>query len=284
MIISGLGFALMGLCVKIAGARGFPIMELIFARSLVSLILCYIDIQRLKLSIFGQNTGLLWLRGIIGFLALIAVYKSLTILPLAEATLIQYLHPIFTAIFAWFFLGERIQNNTILCVFLGCLGTLILSSPGIITNGASLSLIGLAVGLIGAAGSGLAYTLVRHLSYSEHPSVIILYFPLVCLPLSFIFGWNDFIIPRSSDWLLLIAIGFFTHIGQMGLTLGMSLEKAANVAAYGYVQVVFAAMLGVFVLSEKLSMTTLLGTICILGGLVINQRKDGSETFTKGNA
>ena len=113
MIVSGVGFSLMGLCVKIASARGFPVMELIFARSLVSLILCYIDIRRLNLSIFGQSTGLLWLRGLIGFLDLIAVYKSLTNLPLAEATLIQYLHPIFTAVFARFS-GERIQSNTIL--------------------------------------------------------------------------------------------------------------------------------------------------------------------------
>ena len=154
-----------------------------------------------------------------------------------------------------------------------------ISNSGNIFLYASLSLIGLAVGLVGAAGSGLAYTLVRHLSYSEHPSVIILYFPLVCFPLSLIFGWNDFIMPRDSDWLLLIAIGFFTHIGQVGLTLGMSLEKAANVAAYGYVQVVFAAMLGFFVLGEHLSMTTLLGTICILGGLVMNYRQGGFKKF-----
>ena len=277
MIVSGLGFSLMGLCVKIAAARGFPVMELIFARSLVSLILCYIDIRRLSLSIFGQSTGLLWLRGLIGFLALIAVYRSLTILPLAEATLIQYLHPIFTAVFAWFFLGERIQSNTTLCVFLGCLGTFILAKPGIIDDAAPVSSIGIAVGLLGAAGSGLAYTLVRHLSHSVHPSVIILYFPLICLPLSIAFGWHDFIAPRGSDWLLLVAIGVFTQVGQVGLTLGMSLEKAANAAAYGYVQVIFAAMLGIFVLGEKLSMTTFLGTICILGGLVINKREDGSK-------
>ena len=279
MIISGLGFSLMGLCVKIAGARGFPVMELIFARSLVSLILCYIDIHRLGLSISGRSTGLLWLRGIIGFLALIAVYKSLTILPLAEATLIQYLHPIFTAIFAWFFLGERIRNNTILCVFFGCLGTLILSSPGIIKDDASLSLIGLAVGLVGAAGSGLAYTLVRHLSYSEHPSVIIFYFPLVCLPVSLIFGVHDFIMPVGSDWFLLLAIGLFTHLGQVGLTLGMSLVKAAKAAAYGYVQVLFAALLGITVLGEQLSLSTFLGALFIMGGLLINQVPDKSKNF-----
>ena len=260
-------------------ARGFPVMELIFARSLVSLALCYIDLHRSSLSIWGHQKGLLWLRGIIGFLALVAVYKSLTILPLSEATLIQYLHPIFTAFFACFFLGERIQNNTILCVFLGCLGTFILTKPGAL-GGASLPLLGVVAGLLGAAGSGAAYTLVRHLSHSEHPSVIIYYFPLVCFPASLVFGWQNFIMPQGADWLLLLGIGLFTLLGQVGLTLGMSLVKAAKAAAYGYVQVIFAAILGIFVLGEIFNLNTFLGGICIVGGLLINQHSNRSEEFS----
>ncbi len=279
MLLSGLAFALMGLCVKLAAARGFPVIELIFVRSVISLVLCYLDIRRCNLSILGQQTGLLLLRGVIGFLALIAVYTSLITLPLAEATLIQYLHPIFTAIFAWFFLRENIQRNTLFCGLLGFFGTFILANSGVLSPAPSLSLIGLIVGLIGAAGSGLAYTLVRHLSYSEHPSVIIFYFPLVCLPVSLIFGWPDFIMPTGSDWFLLLAIGLFTHLGQVGLTLGMSLVKAAKAAAYGYVQVLFAALLGITILGEQLSLSTFLGAIFIVGGLLINQAPDKSESF-----
>ncbi len=279
MLISGLAFALMGLCVKLAAARGFPVMELIFARSVISLVLCYIDIRRSRLPILGQQTGLLLLRGIIGFIALIAVYKSLITLPLAEATLIQYLHPIFTATFAWFFLRENIHRNTLICGLLGCLGTFILASPEVLGTGPSLSSIGLIAGLIGAAGSGLAYTLVRHLSYSEHPSVIIFYFPIVCLPVSLIFGLHNFIMPVGSDWFLLLAIGLFTHLGQVGLTLGMSLVKAAKAAAYGYVQALFAALLGITVLGEQLSLSTFLGASFITGGLLINQVPDKSKNF-----
>ena len=46
---------------------------------------------------------------------------------------------------------------------------------------------GVVIALLGAAGSGAAYTLLRKLSNEEHPSVIILYFPMVCLPATIIF-------------------------------------------------------------------------------------------------
>ena len=43
-------------------------------------------------------------------------------------------------------------------------------------------------GLGGALGSGIAYTLVRKLTVTEHPSVIVLYFPMVCLPGTLLLG------------------------------------------------------------------------------------------------
>ena len=110
MVISALGFSLMALCVKLASLRGFPVLELIAARALVSLILSYWDVKRLGISPWGNQKSLLWMRGIVGFLALIAVYKGLTLLPLAEATLIQYLNPIFTALLAFLFLKEKFQK------------------------------------------------------------------------------------------------------------------------------------------------------------------------------
>ncbi len=270
MIISALGFALMGFFVKIASAKGFPILELIFARAVVSLLLCFADVHRLKIHPWGKKTSLLWLRGIVGFLSLIAVYASLTTLPLAEATLLQYLHPIFTAFLAFLFLGEYIQRNTIISILLGFMGICILLKPTAF-GGTSLPLVGISIGLLGAAGSGCAYTLVRHLSHTEHPSVIVLYFPLVCLPLSLAFGWKSFIMPHGIDWFLLIAIGVFTQIGQVALTVGMSLAKAAKAAAYSYVQVVFALILGVLFLGESFSISTLLSAVFIIAGAMMNQ-------------
>ena len=272
MVISALGFSLMALCVKLASLRGFPVLELIAARAMVSLILSYWDVKRLGISPWGTERTLLWLRGIVGFLALIAVYKGLTLLPLAEATLIQYLNPIFTALLAFLFLREKIDKNTLLCLFFGLAGLLIISQPQML-GGQPLPIEGVLIALLGAVGSGAAYTLLRRLSNEEHPSVIILYFPMVCLPATIVFGWQSFIMPTGWEWVLLAAIGVFTQIGQVGLTRGVALASAGRATAYSYIQVVFASILGAIFLGESLSTTTAIGASLIIVGALINNRK-----------
>ena len=270
MIISALGFSVMGLFVKLASLRGFPVLEIITVRAGISLVLSYWDIKRARVRAFGFNRKILVLRGVLGFLALLAVYTSLTLLPLAEATLIQYLHPLFTAILAWHFLKEPISRETTLCLLLAILGLLIISQPQSV-EAQKISAVALSIAVAGAAMSGGAYTTVRYLSKTEHPSVIILYFPLICFPLTIVLGWQDFKIPTGSDWLILLSIGVFTQIGQIGLTRGIAMETAGKAAAISYIQIVFAAILGIMVLGETLSVNTIIGSVFIVSGLAVNQ-------------
>ncbi len=278
MVMSAVGFALMGLFVKLGSQRGFPVMEMIAARAGISLILSYWDIHRKKLNPWGHNHRMLVMRGVLGFLALIAVYTSLTLLPLAEATLIQYLHPIFTASLAWLFLNESASKATLICMLLGFLGLLIISQPQAF-GGQSISSSAVMIALLGAAITAGAYTVVRHLSISEHPSVIVLYFPLISFPATLIFGWDNFILPVGIDWFILLAIGMTTQLGQVTLTKGIALQTAGKAAAISYVQVVFAAILGVFVLGEPLSLSTLIGAALIISGIMINQAEIYRKVF-----
>ena len=100
MLISALGFALMATCVKLVAIRGIPLLEIVAARSLVSLGISYVDVRRKGLSPWGTRRALLLARGVIGALALVCVYYAVATLPLAEATLLQYMHPMFAAVLA----------------------------------------------------------------------------------------------------------------------------------------------------------------------------------------
>ena len=93
MFFSALCFASMSGCVKAAHLRGIPVLEILAARALVSLTLSYFDIRRKGISPWGHNKPLLFARGVVGTIALVCVFYAVTILPLAEATLIQYLYP-----------------------------------------------------------------------------------------------------------------------------------------------------------------------------------------------
>jgi len=271
MLLSAFAFALMTACVKLVGTHHIPVFEIVAARGLISLIISYVDIKRKKIPVWGNNKKLLIARGVVGTFALMCVYYAVTTLPLAEATLLQYMYPVFTAILAFIFLKERIQRSTLICILLCLLGLLTMVKPNLsLTGDVVLPWFSVFIALIGSLGSGTAYVIVKRLSQSEDSSVIIFYFPLIALPLSLILLGDNFVMPDLQALVLLLFVGIFTQIGQVGLTKAMQTEVAAKVSAFSYVQVLFSTILGVIIFNEVPSFWTLAGGALIVTGALIN--------------
>lgn len=271
MLLSALAFSLMSACVKLVSVYHIPVFEIVAARSIISILISYVDIKRKGLSLWGNNKPWLIARGVVGAFALICVYYSLTTLPLAEATLLQYLYPVFTAILAFLFLKEKIQRSTMICIFLCLLGLLAMLKPNLTANNAQLlPWFSVAAALAGALGSSIAYVIVKRLSKTEDSSVIIFYFPMIALPISLLMLGDDFVMPNFEAFILLIFVGLFTQAGQIGLTKAMQHEVASKVTAFSYVQVVFSAVLGVLIFNEIPSPWTLLGGFLIVVGALVN--------------
>lgn len=276
MFISALSFALMSGCVKAVSLGGIPVMEILAARALVSSVLSYADIKRKGISPWGHNRPLLLARGVVGTMALMCFFYAITVLPLAEVTLLQYLNPVFTSVLALLFIGERIQRSTIVCILLSLIGLVLMVQPqflfGALQAGSQqLPTFGVAAALMGAFGAGTAYVLVRQLNRTEDPSVIIFYFPFIALPVSILLLGDDFVMPQDLDtWILLLMVGIFTQIGQYCLTVAMKKEKAAKAMAFSYVQVLFSAAIGWFFFSEIPGFSAFIGTLFIVGGAMVN--------------
>ncbi len=270
MLLSALGFALMAASVKAVGGYGIPVMEIVAARAIVSLAISYVDVKRKRISVWGHNKPLLIARGAIGAVSLMVIYFAVTTMPLAEATILQYTYPAFTAVLALIFLKERIQIATIICIALSILGLLVMMLPGMDTDTTALPLLSIGAALLGAFGSAAAYVIVRQLSRSEDGSVIIFYFPLIALPASLILLGDDFVMPGTEALILLIMVGIFTQIGQIGMTKAMSAESAGKATAYAYVQVIFSAILGIMFFSEIPTFWTLMGGGLIIAGALVN--------------
>ena len=271
MLLSSFGFALMSACVKYVSSYGIPVFEIIAARALVSLVISYLDVKRKGISVWGNNKPLLFLRGAVGTAALMCVYYALTILPLAEATILQYVHPIFTALLGVLFLKEHVQKSTMVCIAFCLAGLFVMVQPNIhseIPN--ELPLFSIMIALCGAFGSSIAYVIVRKLSQTEDSSVIIFYFPLVALPISTMLIWNDFVWPSLFLTIMLVFVGIFTQIGQYGLTKAMQTQTAGKASAYSYIQIVFSTLLGVWIFNEIPSIWTYLGGGLIITGALIN--------------
>ena len=270
LIGSGLAFSLMSVCVKAIGGR-IPISELVFARATISIIITRFLLFKNKINPWGFQKKLLLIRGLTGTIALFCIFKALTILPIATATIIQYSYPTFTVICAYFFLNEYIFKRIVLSIVIGWIGIILVSQPEWITNNnIQESIIAIAIAVIGALMTSLAYICVRKLSSKEHPLVIIYYFPLVSIPLSIPFIIKDFVLPTGTEWVWILGIGVFTQIGQLCITEGLRLIPAGKATSLNYSQVIFASIWGVLFFQETITTTIYLGGFCVLISTIIS--------------
>lgn len=271
MLASAFGFALMAACVKTASTTyNIPVLEIVAARAIVSAIISYADIKRKKISMWGNNKPWLIARGAVGAFALILVYYAVTTLPLAEATILQYLHPVFTAILALLFLKENIQRSTIICIVFSLLGLFIMIQPNFLHDSTHYSWLSIGAGMLGAFGSAVAYVIVKKLTKTDDSSVIVFYFPIISIPISIVLLGSDFVVPSLAASGVLVLVGLFTQIGQIGLTKALHSADANKATAYAYVQVIFSVFIGWVYFSEIPVITTIIGGTFIMVGSLIN--------------
>lgn len=273
MLLSAFAFSLMTMFVKLGGRR-LPWQELVFARAAVTLVLSYAWLRWLEVPAFGVHRKLLVVRGTFGFLGLSSVYYAVTHLPLAEATVIQYLYPPLTATLASVFLREPFERSVFVSMGLGLAGLVLIAQPSALFGGiaAPLDLGGVIAAFFGALFSACAYVTVRTLGQGEHPLVIVFYFPLVAFPASLATLGDSAIWPEGVEWCWLLLLGVSTQVGQVAVTRGFASAAAGRMAAYSYVQVVFAGLWGVLLFDEHPTGLSLLGAALIIAGALFNVR------------
>jgi len=266
MIISSFAFSLMHLCVK--ALPHIPVFELVFFRSFVSLVLSFIALKKKSVSVLGNNRKILLARGIFGVTALTLFFITLQNIPLAGAVTIQYLSPIFTALFAVFILKEKMQNRQWLFFVLAFLGVFLLKGFDI---SGQISYKFVCIGMLSACFSGLAYNCIRLLRSTEHPLVVVFYFPLVATPIMGVLSFFQWVPPQGLDWVYLILLGVITQVAQIYMTKGIQSDLAGNIMTYKYIGVLFAFTYGYFFFGETYSLMSLFGIFLLLSGVILNR-------------
>jgi drug/metabolite transporter (DMT)-like permease len=266
MAVGALAFSVMSLLVKVAGQR-LPAQQIVLVRAVVTLALSAWAVRRAGVDPRGRRRGLLLLRGVLGFSALSAFYYAVVHLPLADATVLQYTNPVWAALLAIPFLGERVRLREAAAVAASLAGVLLVMRPGPLSgSGAPLPPAVVAIALGGAFCSAAAYVTVRKLGSTEHPSVIVLYFAAVSTAGALPTALPSALWPTGGEWLVLLGVGLTTQVGQVAITHGLRLERAGRATATGYLQIVFAALWGVLFFAERPHAGTVLGTGLIVAG------------------
>ncbi|MEQ8361089.1 MAG: DMT family transporter [Cytophagales bacterium] len=256
-------FTLMNIFVKLV--PHIPVMEIILFRSLISLIMSYSVIRYNKISPWGNNKRFLFLRGFFGVLALVLYFTTLQNMPLASAVTIRYLTPIFTAMFGIYLLGEKVFKTQWLFFAMSLAGIILIK--GFDTR---ISTIHFLMGVGSAFFSGIAYNSIRKLRFTDHPMVIIMYFPIIALPFCIIYSFFDWVTPVGLDWLYLLLIGILTQFAQYFMTKAYQADEAQKVSTINYVGFIFALAAGIFIFDEHYSLKIIFGMLLVLGGVILN--------------
>ena len=252
MILSAGSFCMMTVFVKLAG-NSLPTIQIVFVRGLFTLLVTGFFLLKAKINPLGNNKRLLTARGLAGTIALFLVYESIQRFPLSEATVIQYLYPLFTAMIATALISESVDRNILIGLFAGFFGVYaILGFPALSNDQVDIE--SLLIAICGSILTGLAYVLVRKTtSLNEHPLVVMFYFPLFTVPICLPFLFSVWEHPSLLDWVYLFFVGLFTQFGQLFLTYGYKELPATKAAPISYIQLFFATIIGIVFFDEQLT-------------------------------
>lgn len=242
----------------------FQVMEM---RAIIGLILLSPLIYRagglraMRTNVLGQHVG----RNVVHYFAQYAWFLALTMIPLAQLISIEFTMPVWTAIFAGLFLGERIGGLKVASILLGILGVAIIVRPGLdhVEPGQLIA-------MVMAVGFGFSVTMVKGLT--RHDSVLrIIFWMLVLqgliglLPALWVWRW-----PSAETWpwiVLIAACGTFSHYC---MAKAMTHADATLVVPMDFLRVPLSALLGYLLYNEILDVWTVVGALLILFGNTLN--------------
>ena len=269
MFLSICAFSIMDVIVK--WSVDYPIGQVLFFRGFFGIVFYFFIIPRDRFHNFyvTKRAGLHFLRCFSGLIALVAIFIALRSLPLATVVSISFAAPIFTTIFSIFLLHEKVGLYRWLAVFIGFIGILIITEPGI--NSLNIYYIFPIIFCLGLSYVAIA---IRQLSSTEPVWLISFYFSLSITLLSFLtipYGW---VIPDFKDFLILSMIGIFGGVANLWLGQSYKYSEVSLVTPLKYLALLFAIIFGYFIWNEIPTIKTLFGALLVIVSTMIIFRRE----------
>lgn len=284
MLLGTFFFSFGSLFVKLAGSR-LPAMEILFVRGVIGVGLCLFMLRKSGVGMFGRRKVLLAARGLLGFGAMFADFYAIVHLPLADALVLLFSHPVTVALLAWLLMGETLSKGGMVAILTSVAGVTLVCRPDFLfgTGSPDLDTWGLLAALLSVFLTSWAILAVRVLAKTERPVVVMLYPPIAIALLSPFFaeGW---VMPTVSEWWVLCGVGLFMNVGQFFMTKGYAIESAARISGMATLEIVFAIIWSLMFLGEIPDLWTLGGGALIVSGILLLGRSGVRERLRESAA
>ena len=257
--LSVLFFVLMGTCIKLLADR-IPLFEVVFFRNFFALfpVLFMLWKYNLKLSEINQY-HLHLMRAAFGICAMTLLFLSLRHVHLVEMQTLSFSSVFFISILSVFFLHEVIGMRRIIAIMFGFIGVVIILNPSIsIFSNYSL------LPLIASLFLSFAVICLKKILITNNNFLSIFIFTLFCSIISLAFFNSSWVIPNTSDFILLALTGIFGFIAQVFLTKSYQLADASLLAPFEFSSLLWSYFIGYFLFNEVVSLRVYVGGLLVV--------------------
>ena len=205
------------------------------------------------------------LRNAVHFAAQYGWFVALTLIPLAQLVAIEFTMPIWSAVLAVAFLGERMSGLKWFAIVLGLVGVAVIVRPG----GGDVD-VGQFIALVSALGFAISIVLVKSLTRTDM-AVAISFWMLVVqsaiglVPALVVWQW-----PSAEAWGWVVVVAFCGTYSHYCFARAMEHADATVVVPMDFLRVPLTALVGWLAYSERIDLFTALGVGLILAGNVLN--------------
>jgi len=218
------------------------------------------------------NWGLHIGRTSFGWAGVSLMFASVAFIPLADATAITFLNPVFAMMLAIPLLGEKVGPWRWGAAVVALVGAMVLLRP----TPASFQPAAL-LALAAAMVMGLELIFIKKLANREPPLQVLLINNAIGLVIATAAVLPLWQMPSPAQWAALAALGLLMACAQACFINGMARADASFVAPFSYATLIFAAaydFLGFGVVPDAV---TVLGAVIILTGAAVLAWREGRQ-------
>lgn len=222
--------------------------EIAFFRNFLGLFLLAALFQRAGWgALRTRQWGLHAARAAVNSLSMIAFFVSLTLAPFASVTALGFTAPLFAAIGAAVFLGEKMRARRWIATIAGLCGVLVIVRPGFAEVGLGELLV-----ILSAVGWSVALLLIKTMSRTDSALAITAYMNLLLTPITLAFAVFVWTWPSFTQLLWLTGIACAGTLAQTSLNQALRHGEVAVVMPIEFVRVIWAALIGLYIFGEPL--------------------------------
>ena len=258
MVIGGVSIALMQAAVKLISLELHPFIITLYRAGLVFVVLLPILFWRGRAVFNTSSIRLQVVRGGIGGLGMLCVFTGLSMISLAEVTVLLFTVPIFATLLSIVFLSEKVGVRRWTAIFVGFLGILIIARPqGSVSTGHLFI-------LCAALSWSTSILIAKKLTEKDTVISITFWQAMGCVPLAFIASLFVWELPSFVQLGALLGIAALGTVGHAMLYAALKVGQVSLILPLDYIRIIWSAGLGFILFGQLPTLHLYAGSLLII--------------------